>query len=285
MSGAGVRCVLLLVALAVAGCSSPAAEPAAPSSSSVVASLPAVPGISAEVVRLRTDEAVGGQFQLRVTNTGDGPFTVTSVALRSPGFDADPSRAVDVDIDAGRTIDLPVRYGSARCADTAGPAGAALDLRRADGSTAQVLVPLTGGTLQQVFDEECARQQLAAAVTVTLTPLTDTGDAVTGTVLLTRRAGDEPVQVTALGGSVLYHADPTGELPASLAAGRPALELPVAFTAARCDPHALADAKKPFVFPLTVVVGDRPPVAVDLPVDDAARAVLQAYDLRACAAG
>ena len=38
------------------------------------------------MVRLRTDEVVGGQVQVRVTNTGDDGFTVTGVVLDSPGF-------------------------------------------------------------------------------------------------------------------------------------------------------------------------------------------------------
>ena len=40
-----------------------------------------MPGIAGEAVRLRTDEAVGGQVQVRLTATGDQPFTVVSVAL------------------------------------------------------------------------------------------------------------------------------------------------------------------------------------------------------------
>ena len=51
-----------------------------------------MPGIEAEAVRQRTDEAIGGQVQVRITDTGDEPFTVTSVALDSPGFEPLPPR-------------------------------------------------------------------------------------------------------------------------------------------------------------------------------------------------
>jgi hypothetical protein len=48
----------------------------------------------------------------------------------------------------------------------------------------------------------------------------------------------------------------------------------VAFTAASCEPHVLAETKQPFVFPLSVVVGDAGPVAVPLPVDATQEALL-----------
>jgi hypothetical protein len=78
--------VVVLVAMATAACgtSAPSSAPA-PASTSAAAEIPAVPGIDAEAVRLRTDEAVGGRFQVRITDTGDDGFTVTAVALDSPG--------------------------------------------------------------------------------------------------------------------------------------------------------------------------------------------------------
>src|SRR3954470_9912803 len=86
------RVVIVLVAVLTAACGSSSSSSSESSPAPTTASLstgPAVPpvaGIQAEAVRLRTDEALGGQVQTRVTNTGDAPFTVTSVALDSPGF-------------------------------------------------------------------------------------------------------------------------------------------------------------------------------------------------------
>ena len=47
------------------------------------------------------------------------------------------------------------------------------------------------------------------------------------------------------------------------------------FTPATCEPHVLAETKKPFVFPVEVTVGDGEPVVLDLPVDDALRSSLE----------
>src|SRR6476469_6315780 len=104
-----------LLAVAAAGAltaacgGSPSAGPVA-SSSAHAASVPAVPGIAAEAVRLRTDEAVGGQVQVRITDTGDAPFTVTSVALDSAGFAALPATKVTAEYAPGRVIDLPTPF-------------------------------------------------------------------------------------------------------------------------------------------------------------------------------
>src|SRR4051812_42064467 len=77
---------------------SAASEPAAPTA-------PPVDGMSAEAVRLRTDEAVGGQVQVRIAATE--PFTVTAVALDSPGFEVLPARPITAEFAPGRVIDLP----------------------------------------------------------------------------------------------------------------------------------------------------------------------------------
>src|SRR3954469_6177699 len=93
-----VAIVLAVALTAACGASSGSSSSGGSSSSSPTASLstgsavPAVRGIEAEAVRLRTDEALGGQVQVRVTNTSDQPLMVTAVALDSPGFAPLPPR-------------------------------------------------------------------------------------------------------------------------------------------------------------------------------------------------
>ena len=91
------RTAIALAAVVLTGCGgSPPSRVGASSSSAVrrraqaAAEVPAVPGIEAEIVRLRTDEAIGGQVQVRVSDTGDTPFTVT--AWRSGRPASRPSR-------------------------------------------------------------------------------------------------------------------------------------------------------------------------------------------------
>jgi hypothetical protein len=269
-------------AVTLAACAGPAADPSpdASPSSSVTPAVPAVPGIEAEIVRLRTDEAIGGQVQVRLTDTGDTPFTVTSVALRSPGFAPVPPTAITAEYAPGRVIDLPVPFGDAVCDAFPVPASAELTVTRPDGSVEPLEVPAEAEVLELVHAQECAVLAVTAVVGITVTDLEDDADALTGSLTLTRREGAEPVTATRLGRSVLV--EPTADLPLELDADTDADSVPVSFTPASCDPHVLAETKKPYVFPLAVTVGDDDEVAVNLPIDETLRARLTALVQRVC---
>src|SRR3954454_12830233 len=127
------RAAIVLVAALTAACgASAASSPSSSSGSSSAApttaslsrapSVPPVSGIEAEAVRLRTDEALGGQVQTRVTNTGEAPFTVTSVALDSSGFAPLPPRAETATYQPKQLVDLPTPFGDAICDTAAQPA-------------------------------------------------------------------------------------------------------------------------------------------------------------------
>lgn len=279
------------VALLAGACGQGAAPSSVPPSSAgpplsppgaTAPQVPAVPGIEAEAVRLRTDEAVGGRVQVRITNTGTAPFTVTAVVIDSPGSAPVPAPGTSATYAPGQTIDLPTPVGAAVCDAATEPAAARLTVVRPDGAVEELRVPLAGDGLARVHREECAVAAVAEVVEVALTDLTADGDRLSGAVVLTRRSGDEPVEVTALARSVLVEPVPADELPVALTPDRAELRLPVTFEPATCDPHVLAEAKKPYVFPLTVVVGEREAVPVDLPVDDGQRAMLQELVDRVC---
>jgi hypothetical protein len=274
-------------ALVLVGCgaSGPAASGTTPAPTSVAGpAVPAVPGIAARAVRLRTDASVGGQVQVRLTDTGTAPFTVTAVAIDSPGFAPLPATAVDTTYRPGQTIDLPTPFGAVDCAAAADPAAARLTVVRDGGVPEELRVPLADGTLALIHGEECAVAGVAAVVDIVLTDLTSApdGQSLTGTVLLSRRTGDDPVEVLALGRSVLLEPEVGRHLPATLRPGDDRLRLPLTVTPASCDPHVLAETKKPFVFPLSVAVDGADPVPVDLPVDDAQKALLQHLVDRVC---
>jgi hypothetical protein len=273
-------------AAALAACAGPATDPSsesAPSSSGEpAATAPAVPGIEAEIVRLRTDEVIGGQVQVRLTNTGDAPFTVTSAALRSPGFAPEPPTAVTAEYAPGRVIDLPVPFGDPVCTESPVPATAELVVTRPDGSVQPLEVPAAADVLELVHSQECAVLAVTAVVGIAVTDLHDVGDTLAGSLTLTRREGAEPVTATRLGRSVLV--EPTAELPLQLDGDEETAAVPVSFTPASCDPHVLAETKKPYVFPLAVTVGDDDEVPVNLPIDESLRAGLTALVQRVCGA-
>jgi hypothetical protein len=249
-----------------------------------VPAVPPVAGIEAEAVRLRTDEAVGGQVQVRITATGKEPFTVTSVALDSPGFAPEPARDASAEFEPGRTIDLPVRYGSPRCDTAAEPAAARLTLVRPDGTTEVVRAPLAAEIMTRIHEEECAALALLEVVGVEVVAAADTAGSVTAELRLARRAGSEPVTVERIARSVLVDVA-APDLPVAMDGDEDRLSTPVEFTPATCEAHVLAETKKPYVFPVEVRVGNGEGVVVDLPVDADLRARLAALVDRVCLTG
>jgi hypothetical protein len=262
-----------------AGALTPAEHPAPTSSA---ATLPDVPGISAEAVRLRTDEAIGGQVQVRITATGTTPFTVTSVQLDSPGFEVLPAKAFSTGFGPGQVIDLPTAFGAVDRSVAVDPVAARVTVVRPDGTAKELRVPLSGGTMAQVHEEECAVEGVLAVVDVAVGAFAGSGETLGADVVLTRRSGDDVAVVSALLPSVVLEPVPDEDLPVRMAAGDQRLRLPVAFAAQRCDPHALAETKQPFLFPMIVTVGDGDDVAVPLPLDDAQRVALQEFLGRVC---
>ncbi len=276
-----MRGVAVLVAgLLLAGCTGTRAEPVAQGSSPPSTVAP-VPGISGEVVRLRTDEALGGQVQVRLTDTGDRSFTVTAVALRSPAFADQPLAVQTAAYRPGQVIDLPVPFGPVDCAVDVVPVTAEVVLTWADGRAETVAVPLAGDALQTVRTEECAVARVLAQVTIAVRGFGDAGADVTGSVVVTRVAGSsDDVRLLSLGRSVLMAPVAEG-LPRTVPVGQPAVVVPIRIGMASCDPHILAETKKPFVFPLLVEVAGRS-AAVDLPLDAGQRGQLQALVDRVC---
>jgi hypothetical protein len=279
------RTATALAVLLCAACGgAPAASTAsAPSSSSPAASSPAalpsgpavppVTGIEAVAVQLRTDEALGGQVQVRVTGTGSEPFTVTSVAIDSPGFAPLPDRAVTAAFVPGRTIDLPTPFGAVVCDRAAEPAATRLTVVRPDGRSEVLRVPLAAEDLTRIQAEACAAQAVFAVAGVAVTGLAVDGETVTGSLALTRAGDDDrAVTLSRLDGNVLY--DVEAPLPRTLAAGEGSLEVGVEFSMASCHPHVLAEVKQPYLFLLGVHVGDGAEVPVDLPLAQEARDVL-----------
>lgn len=281
------RTVIVLAAALTAACggASDAARPAPSSSdapsSSAGPTLPPVPGMAGEAVRQRTDEAIGGQFQVRITDTGEQPFTVTSVTLDSPGFAPLPAKPVTAEYAPGQVIDLPTHYGTPVCDAGVQPAAARITVVRPGRPAEEVRVPLAGTVLDLIHGEECAVQAVGEVVDIAVTGLHEEGDDLVGELELTRRSGHEPVTTQRLGRSVLLEAN-APDLPVELGGDDDTATVPVSFTPATCDPHVLAETKKPYVFPLVVKVGDGDEVPVDLPLDQAAKDKLAALVDRVC---
>lgn len=173
--------------------------------------------LSAVAFRLREDEAVGGRFQVKVTNAGDRPVHVTAVGLESPVLAAEPATPRDTVLRPGGRGDLPVRHGPA----VGEPAADATDVAampspQQGGRERQVRLPLgttkaSRAVLARIHDESCTAQRIAAVVAATLVvgePVAaDVGLVLPASVVLERAgavAEAPAVTATAVGGSALY---------------------------------------------------------------------------------
>lgn len=281
----------LLVSLAACA---PAGDGATPSPAATESA--SAPGLSAVAFRLREDEAVGGRFQVKVSNAGEQPVHVTAVAVESPVLAAAPATPRDTVLRPGTRVDLPVRHGPAVCGPSADPSDVVAVLTvRQDGRVRQVRLPLgatapSRAVLERIHDESCTAQRVAAVLAATLEvgePGTDgTGLVLPATVVLERtgRDPDAPaVTATAVGGSVLYGLTaPPGTLPATLAPDQARLELPVTVRSTRCSGHVLGEAKKPYELGVWLSLDGGPEQWTLVGTAPAVRAALRSYLEQAC---
>jgi hypothetical protein len=264
------RIVVLLVCVAATACG---VLPGCSNEKS--ADEPPVP-LAAEAYRSREDDAAGGRIHVRITNTGDIPATVTSVALDSPGFDPAPETRREIELGPGNRIDVEAGYGTVRCDTPPGPAYALLGV--AGASPVRVPLATPYDVLGRIHDSDCAAEDLEKAAPVTLVPAPAPPEPTAplpAQLIVTRGTASGDIRLDEIGGSVLY--DVRGALPATMPADQDRLSVDITIDAARCDPHALAEAKKPFVFPLWIAVGSSEPEYSRIPVSEENRRILTNY--------
>jgi hypothetical protein len=221
------------------------------------------PSITAEVVQLRTDEALH-RVQVQVENTGAREVVVEAVTLRVPGFRSAGPVPKDSPLPAGRVVNLPVPYGEVRCRDDGtarvGRPVAVLRVRIGDDPRARrLVVPAreAGGLLARIARGECTARRLAREVDVRFGPRWRhervDGAVVAHGTLETRLRTGAPRDVTQVAGTVIY-ALRAGPRPAadgvlaSLTARDPHASVPVTVSVSRCDGHARGETKKPYEF-------------------------------------
>lgn len=235
----------MLVAVALLGGCTPPEQATAPSE----------PQLSAVAFRLREDEAVGGRFQVKVTNEGSSPVRITEVGLATDALEPAPPTPRSTDLAPGQRVDLPVSHGAAVCTQDATDVSAVLTMSTPPGTETVVLplarTPDSVATLQRIHDESCAAQRLAevVATSLRLEDAREQDGAVVqpATVVLERADRTGPrVAVVQVGGSVLFGMTPTTTLPVTLPESERSLEVPVVIRSTRCSGHEVGEAKKPF---------------------------------------
>ena len=207
-----------------------------------------------------------------VHNQGTEPVQVRQVELISESFAPVEPAVMDVIIPPGAAKALPVIYGEGQCGGELAPAV---------GHTTARLVVVVAGQEQTVelpipnpsdlaprLHADCVAQVVTRALTAELQDWSTRPDGMLQTPLvLSRVAGDEPITLHRVQGSVLYRFTPLTELPVELPAGTDSVAVPFVVDPARCDGHAMADAKFPYQFRAYLTIGDTPVIPADITTD------------------
>lgn len=221
------------------------------------------------IVNRQRDLLDRGLINVRTTNSSDVDVEIGGRALDIDFFDAPPAPARTSRIRAGRTVNLQVPYGSVVDCDDPGRVTARLgaDAMFRDGDATRVEIDLSGtDILDRLRAKGCAAVAFVSATTVEFTQTTTHDERVDTTLRIARRAGDEPMRIGRVSGTVLIGVDHAAD-------GRPtlgtdvgaAVDVPLTFVVNRCDPHAMAEVTKRYGLDLEVTIGDSAPQPV--PVD------------------
>jgi hypothetical protein len=217
-------------------------------------------------------------FGVGLRNVGEASVTVREVRLDSGLYE--PAAAGDEQVllqAGGRRFVLPVPYGEPRCGDDAAETYAVVVVLD-DGREVRVpAVEEYPGAVPRVHERECFAVDVHERVDFRFgDEWTQSGIAISGEVLLEQRHAGDPVAIDDARGNVIFtlHVEAEGNPILQVTDDEPAASVPITISADRCDPHAVAEFKRPYVFLSWIAVGDGEPVAVELEATGAARDAL-----------
>ncbi|MDQ3310495.1 MAG: hypothetical protein M3501_08390 [Actinomycetota bacterium] len=278
LAGVGVVLALLVAVVLVIASGDDTQAPTTPTDPPVTlprsTTVPPSIDVTAQAIVYRTDQAVGGRFRVKLTNTGDDEFTVTGVRLESAGFETLAFTPHDTLYSPSERTDLVTPFGDVRCepGDALDPTDAAIRFVTASGSEGEVRVPLESiyEAIPKLYERECDKAFIEESAVIAITdPIEESGEGfdarARATLRITRAGSDEAIAVDDIRGSVLYSI--TGELPAMLAPGEDEIDIPIELRGTRCDGHALGETKQPFVYPIRLRIGDDFESSYDIPVN------------------
>lgn len=278
-----VRTSVAATLLLIAGCGSDDATSGAPPSSTEPAETtlveePApVGGLLATIATNRL-YAVHRGFGLGLRNVGDTPVVVDEIQLDSPLFEPVPLSAEEVLLQpTGRRFVLPLPYGEARCDEPAPTFTAVVVLETGE----ELRVPAIEehpGTVERLHARECGAAAVRERVDLRFgDDWTRDGNDIHGELVLEQRHPGDPVAVEDAAGNVIFTIRVDDDEPPILRVTdyEPVATVPITISADRCDPHALAEVKRLYLFVAWAAVGDAEPVPMDLEPTGAARAAVE----------
>jgi len=228
-------------------------------------------------------------FAVRVRYDGDHDVQLGAIQLRSPLFEpVAPQRRDPIVRAGGGLVTMPLRFGAARCdAQADGPPQLLTDV---DGDDVVVAIEESpSGLLEDLHARECAVAAVRADVELRFADnWVRTGPRqAEGDLELVQRHPGVAAALDELQGNVIFtaatgsagdtggRADPLIEV----SDDQPSGKVQVAISASRCDPHALIEYKRTFIFVVWIALGDEEPVRVDIEADGEARRVLEGIRL------
>jgi hypothetical protein len=213
---------------------------------------------------------------LGLRNVGDEVRTVVAVGLESPLYGDAPLDDREVVLRPGaRQLVMPAPYGPARCDGDPEVAFTAV-VRFVDGT--ELRVPAAQphpGTLARLHAKECAAAAVQESIELLAEDWVRDGDTAHGTLSLVAGRPGVEAEVTELAGSVIFSLQTVDGATLRLAAGDEEADVEVTVRAERCDQHALAEVKRPFVFGAWVSLDGAEPALVELHPKGAALAAIQ----------
>jgi hypothetical protein len=226
------------------------------------------------------------EIGLALATTGDVDVHLGTIQLITPLFETLAPTTRDATLAAGdRARVMPIPFGTARCdgAEEDAPEIAAV----VEGE--EVRVPVTehpADLLANLHDRECASAAVLEDVSLELTGAWTVTDPYTadGQLTVTQRTSGVIAEVDEVLGNVIFGVTTATASPVlTVDDDQPSASVGVTISAARCDPHALTEYKRIFVFVVEVRVGDGDPVRVDVVAAGEAHAALSEL-LRSCVA-
>ena len=220
-------------------------------------------------------------LRLTVTNGGNQELEIAAVQLSSPLFEAVPPQVRDVPVAASDRVAIPLPFGTAQCDDVADDPPE-LIARLAGEDVRVALEEIPSGVLAELHDEECAATAVLASVDLHLGDTWQRTEARTieGEIELAQRSSGVTATLDEVRGNVIFAVEATRSA-VDVADDTPSAAGPIAITAARCDPHALIEYKRTFIFTVYVELDGGEPTRVDIEAEGGARRALEEL-LRSC---
>lgn len=244
------------------------------------------PNLTATLEQYRTDEPLR-QIRTTLSNHETEPVVVETTQLAAPDFEILPPREQDYSLPPGGTIPVGLRspFGAGICngelRSAARPAEVVVQVRAADGSAADYRYPLADphDLLAVLLRNDCEDQKIASTLDIRFGDVWEQATTAEGTpavrTVLKVRLVDTGATATITGpdSGILFNVHPKAA--PTLTAAEPVSEVPVELTNNRCDPHAVAESKQSYIFPLWVAINEAEPISTLIQPEDAGKEALR----------